>query len=226
MDTSTILCQRTMPWANEKLGDSKYYIHAYGGALTCLAEILGTTPDIVNGTLKAVNGFSTDQTGELDQIIWEKIVPAFPGWSAQFFTPYNNDIILQALGGAGRGVIVFVDAPDVVAGQLHAVRYIGGGQCHDPFTGTQRPTSDFPNVQSFVVITEIPKPAAAPEPPSEPAPPADSPINTEPAAPVVPEAPVAPSPAVTLANLPIHEKNAIVAQIENATVEIRKLLGL
>ncbi len=214
MDTSVILSQRTMPWGNEKLGSSKYYIHAYGSIITELAELFGTTPDIVNGTLNAVNGFSADATGEIDTVIWEKIVAAFPGWSAQFFDTYNNDTVVEALQ-AGRGVIVLVDSPETIPGVLHAVRYIGNGKCHDPFTGTERPTNDFPNVKAFVVLTKMP---AAP---SEP----ETPITSVPEAPIAPAAPES-SPAVTMANLPMHEKNAILAHMESATLEIKKLLGL
>lgn len=210
-----------MPWGNEILGTSKYYIHAYGAALTVLAEIMGITPSEANEKLKSVQGFGADAEGELDQIIWEKIVPAFPDWSAQFLQPYNNETVLDALS-KGQFVIVFTDgAPVGLPGFQHAVRYVGNGRCHDPFTGTDRPTSDFPDVKSFVVLTRMVSqpqmPAADVTPPlADPLPTATE--NSQP----VGES----SPAVTLVNLPAHEKEAIVKQLENATVEIKKLLGL
>jgi|SRR5579864_1402672 len=203
-----ILSQKTLPWGNVLIGSSKYYIHAYGSVLTELAEVFETTPDIINEKLKAVNGFSADKDGELDQVIWEKIVPAFPGWSAQYFDTYNNDVVLTSLQ-ANRGVIVFADgAPIEQPGLLHAVRYIGEGKCHDPYTGTERPTNDFPDVKAFVVLTKVEAPAA---PKIEEA---------------IPEAPKTPDVAVTMANLPLHEKNAIIAHAENALNEIKKLLGV
>ncbi len=131
------------PWANEKIGLTNNLIHARGDQLTLLAEILGNTPSDVNESLKEIQGFRDDQ------IIWEMLLVAYPGWSAQVITPYNNDFVLDALS-KGQFVIVVTDT--------QSVRYMGGGVCHDPKTGTERLTSDFPNVQSFIVITHTPEP--------------------------------------------------------------------
>src|ERR1035437_1930882 len=99
-----ILSQRTMPWANQLLGTSKFYIHAYGCFITCIAEIVGTTPDIVNEKLNEVGGFAADSTGELDEVIWSKIAEAFPGWTAALHTPYDNTTVLAMLQ-AGNSVL-------------------------------------------------------------------------------------------------------------------------
>jgi hypothetical protein len=219
-----ILSQKTMPWGNELLGASKYYIHAYGSTLTVLAEILGLTPSEVNEKLKALGGFGPGGLeGELYEIIWEKIVPAFPGWSAQFIAPYNNEAVVDAIA-KGRSVIVLVDgAPIGLVGTQHAVRYIGNAMCHDPFTGTERPTSDFPDVKAFIVLTHTPVPAEEPVEVENPAPVEATGISGGTVDTTgTPTAPV----DITLANLPMHEKTAIVAQLEKATEEIKKLLAL
>lgn len=206
-----------MPWGNELLGSSKYYIHAFGGALTILAEIVGLTPSEVNEKLKAIDAFGPDATGEKDQIIWEKISVAFPGWSAQFIEPYNNDVVLDGLS-KGRSILVLVDGEPVyqLGGHLHALRYMGNGICHDPMTGAERPTNDFPNVKSFVVLTFVqPEVAKAEEETVAPA----SPEVTPPTNPDT-------TPVVTFANLPMNEKEAILAQVQKAQEEIKKLLAI
>lgn len=234
-----ILSQKTMPWGNELLGTSKYYIHAYGSALTSLAEILGMTPSEVNEKLKSVDGFVADKDGEIDQIIWEKIVAAFPEWSAQFIEPYNNETVLDALSKGQFVIVLTANSPLGDPELLHAVRYMGNGICHDPFTGTERPTLDFPDVKSFIVLThnmsavssEVPagvaenltETAPVAEPTIEQSAPVD-PVAAEP----TPESHIDPEPslAVTLANLPAHEKQAVINQIETALGEVKKLLGL
>ena len=245
----TILNQRDPKWANILLGTSKYYIHAYGCFITVLAEILGTTPDDVNTKLNAVSGFAADSTGELDEVIWSKVAEAFPGWMADFHTPYDNTQVV-ALLTAGNSVIVQVDAAPIGnPGGLHAVRYIGGGMLHDPWTGTIRPTSDFPNVKAFNVLTKVMLAATEPATPAQPIEPAQNPnmykgldlTNTDSMKAAIdtwkdvedgvfvrkdsiqatPEAPV-----VTLSNLPPHEKEAVMNRIQNVSDEVKSLLGL
>lgn len=148
-----ILSQRTMPWGNELLGFSNLYIHATGCFITVLAEILETTPDDVNNKLKAVNGFAPDVNKQLSEVIWAKVAEAFPGVSCNMVTPYDNDAVLNELN-LGASVIVEVPAAPIGGTGIHAVRYMGGGLLHDPWTGTERPTSDFPNPISYVVVTK------------------------------------------------------------------------
>jgi len=130
------------PWANEKIGFSNNLIHAKGDQITILAEILALTPIEINEKLKESHSFIDDQ------IMWDKLFLAFPEWSAQVTEPYSNDLVLQALQ-AGRSVIVLTEK--------QAIRYMGGGVCHDPKTGTERPTRDFPEVKSFIVLTHLSK---------------------------------------------------------------------
>lgn len=161
---SQILGQKTMPWGNEKLGTSKYYIWAKGCFITELAECLGLTPDVVNQKLNAVGGFKADTTGEHDEVIWAKVAEAFPGWNATFVSPYDNDAVKAALA-AGHSVIVQVPADPIGApGGLHAVRYIGDHKLHDPWTASERPTSDFPNPTAFNVISKVVVPVEPPAP--------------------------------------------------------------
>lgn len=148
-------------WANTPIGFSKNLIHAKGSAVVLLAEIMDLSPIEVNEKLKSVEGFTEDQ------ILWEKIVPAFPNWSAQVIAPYDNKAVLDALS-SDRFVIVLTE-------NGHAVRYMGNGICHDPLDGTEKPTSTYPNVKACVILTHIVKPEdiSLVEPPVEP--PKDSP---------------------------------------------------
>lgn len=180
MADNTVLSQRSMPWGNQLLGTTNLYIHAVGCFVTALAQILGLTPDVVNEKLKAVNGYTSD-----GQIIWDKIAEAFPGWSAVKYTPYNNDIALQAIQ-EGKGLIAEVSAAPIGGTGLHGVGYIGNGQCDDPWTGTVRPTTDFPDVSAMVLISPPPAIATAqPQP--------ESPVGPSPEAPAVEEKPAAAS---------------------------------
>lgn len=146
-----ILSQLDPRWASLKLGNSPYTIGQSGCFITEIAEILGITPDVVNQKLLSGGGYTSDGT-YLDLVTWTKIAELFPNYSASYQTPYNNDAVLAALQ-AGNSVIVEVSAAPIGGSGIHAVRYIGNQQCHDPWTGKIRPTSDFPTVYSFVVIS-------------------------------------------------------------------------
>lgn len=203
-----LLSQKSLPHANNLIGHSKYYIHAYGDQITLIAEIMGLTPDEVNERLTAVDGYSADLTGELTQVIWEKIVPAFPEWAAQYIEPYNNEVVLDALS-KGRGVIVLAD---------HAVRYMGGGVLHDPIDGTEKPTSTYPNVKAFVVLTHI-IPKGTPEGNGED----PGKHEVEPPIEFLKDTP----PRVTsISTLPLAEKKLILKHLKKATREIKKLLAI
>lgn len=157
------------PWGNTLLGFSSYYVWAKGCTITELAEILGITPDVFNDKFKLVDGFALDINKQKALVNWSKIAEAFPGVTATKVPTYNNDAVLAELAG-GASVLVEVPADPIGnPGGTHWVRYIGNHKLHDPWTGTERPTSDFPNPKSYVVITgtwqkEQPKPAPAPTP--------------------------------------------------------------
>lgn len=149
---SEILGQRVLPQANVLLGFSNYYIHAKGCLITELAECIGVSVEEVNDKLKNVAGFAADATGQVSLVIWAKIAEAFPGITVERFWAYNNDDVLAKLA-EGKSVIVEVSATPIGGTGSHFVRYIGDGKLHDPWTGTERPTSDFPDVKGYAVVS-------------------------------------------------------------------------
>jgi hypothetical protein len=172
-----ILSQKDPRWGNLHLGTSIFYIWAKGCLLTELSEALGITPNDANEKLKSVGGFAPPKGLPDDQIeanrnliIWDKIAQAFPGVEVRRVWNYNNDDVLASLA-AGASVLVEVDAAPIGGTGKHWVRYIGDHKLHDPGTGTERPTSDFPNQSGYAVITgnvvkpeeEKPQEPAAPE---------------------------------------------------------------
>ena len=131
----TPLSQRNPLWGNKYLGFSNTYIRDYGCTITGLSMILGTTPDVVNDRLKAVNGFAN---GNL--VIWSKIPEAFPGISQRRIWTYNNDDVKNNVPN------VMVEVPPNAIGGVsgkHWVVFIGNQECLDPWTGSKRPTNDF-----------------------------------------------------------------------------------
>ena len=137
------LNQRDPKWGNIKLGNSDTYIKDYGCTITCIAMIVGTTPNIVNDRLKAVGGFS----GNL--VIWAKIADAFPGITVKRIWSYDNGDVSANV----PNVLVEVPAYPIGGSGRHWVVYIGNQQCNDPWTGLVRPTSDFPNPSGYCVLT-------------------------------------------------------------------------
>ncbi len=136
------LTQRDPRWGNLFLGNSNLYIRDFGCTITCLAMILGTTPDVVNERLKAVGGFS----GAL--VIWAKIVDAFHGVQVKRVWNYdNNEVRINV-----PNVLVEVPAYPIGGTGKHWVVFIGNQHCNDPWTGLERPTSDFPNPSGYCII--------------------------------------------------------------------------
>lgn len=162
--SDTVLSQRVMPWGNQLLASTNLYIHAVGCFITCIAQIVGTTPDVVNKKLKAVGGFTQDGL-----VIWAKVSEAFPEFTFTFYQAYNNDIALAAIQD-GKKVIAEVSAAPIGGAGLHAVVYIGNQQCADPWTGTVRPTSDFPDVRAMVLVQKHAAQQTPTPPAAEPAP--------------------------------------------------------
>lgn len=139
----TRLSQRDLRWGGMYQGFSNLYIRDYGCTITCLAMIIGTTPDVVNQRLKAVNGF----LGAL--VIWGKIEEAFPGIKAKRVWSYDNTDVLANV----PNVLVEVPAYPIGGTGKHWVVFIGNHRLNDPWTGLERATSDFPNPSGYCVLT-------------------------------------------------------------------------
>lgn len=184
---SEILSQQDPRWANIKIGNSAYYIWAKGCFITEIAQAIGSTPDVVNEKLTAVNGYADDGTGQIADVIWDKIKEAFPGWSATYVSGYDNAAVLKNLE-EGNKVLVEVSAAPIGGDGLHCVEYIGGGQCYNcwPNPGVQVPTSTFPDVKAYVILqktaqatTDSGEVTPAPSDPVTTTPPANDPGATQ-----------------------------------------------
>lgn len=136
--------QRDPRWANIPVGFGIQTISQIGCTISVIGDILGITPDVVNERLKAVNGFAN---GNL--VIWAKIAEAFPGIAVRRVWSYNNDDVKANV----PNVIVEVPAAPIGGRGSHWVNYIGNHQLKDPWTGSIRATSDFPNPTGYAVIT-------------------------------------------------------------------------
>jgi len=154
----TILNQQDPKWADINLGSSTYKMWASGCFVTEIAQVLGTTPDVVNAALNAVGGFAADGTNkpdgtpQLSLVIWSKLALAFPGITAVYKTPYDNADVLSQLT-AGNKVLCEVSAAPIGGTGIHCVEYIGNQQLNDPWTGKVRPTTDFGTPSAYVVIS-------------------------------------------------------------------------
>lgn len=143
--------QRDSQWANIPLGDGSTTIGISGCTISVIGDVLGITPDVVNSMLKAVNGFSKAW------VVWyyangvKPLEQAFPGITVNRIWTYNNDDVIAQLA-AGNQVIVEVPAVPIGGTGSHWVQYIGNHQLKDPWTGTVRPTSDFPNPTGYAVF--------------------------------------------------------------------------
>lgn len=150
-----ILGQRDPKWGDIKLGTSNTFIKDYGCTITCIAMIVGTTPNIVNDRMKAVGGFAN---GNL--VIWDKIPQAFPGVNVKRVWSYDNADVLANV----PNVLVEVPGKYIGGTGKHWVVYVGNKKMYDPWTGKERPTSDMPEQSGYCVLTG--KWNAAPTPPS------------------------------------------------------------
>ncbi len=137
-----ILSQNDPRWKNIKLGFSNTTIGNYGCTITCIAMIVGVTPDVVNQRLKDVNGFA-----EGNLVIWAKIEEAFPGIKVRRVWTYDNADVKKSLP-----CLVEVDGKPI-GGFRHWVVYTGNQKCYDPWDGKEDPTSDYPNPTSYCVIS-------------------------------------------------------------------------
>ncbi len=144
--------QRDPKWANIPVGFGEQTIGQIGCTISVIGDVLGLTPPEVNDGLKAVNGFSDGTTiGAGNLVVWAKITEVFPGTQIKRVWTYDNNDVLANI----PNVIVEVPAIPIGGRGSHWVRYLGNEQLEDPWTGTVRPTSDFPNPTGYCVI--IPK---------------------------------------------------------------------
>lgn len=148
------LSQRDPKWGSQKLGYGNTTIHDYGCTITALAMLLETTPNVVNDKLKVVGGFTGPNQNLL---IWSKIKDAFP--NAEFeWREYNyedeadNIKVKDAIEKYG-GCLVEVDFDNTPrTDNRHWVLLIGNKRLLDPWTGTERPTSDYTIYTGYSII--------------------------------------------------------------------------
>jgi hypothetical protein len=136
------LSQRDKRWGSIKLGTSDTTISGYGCTITCISMIIGTTPDVANERLKAVNGYAQ---GNL--VIWDKLAEAFPGIKIKRVWSYDNADVLANV----PNVLVEVDGKPI-GGYRHWVVYIGSKKMIDPWDGTEKSTTSYPSPVSYCVI--------------------------------------------------------------------------
>lgn len=136
-----ILSQNDPRWKNTTLGTSNVTIGNYGCTITCIAMLLGTTPDVVNKRMVDVQGFA-----EGNLVIWSKIEEAFPGINVRRVWIYNNDDVKNNLP-----CMVEVDGKPI-GGYRHWIVYTGNQRCYDPWDGHDDPTSDYPDPKSYCVL--------------------------------------------------------------------------
>ena|SRR3990167_861627 len=175
------LNQRDPRWARQQLGTSNTTIGSHGCTITCIAMLVGTTPDVVNKELKRVGAFAN---GNL--VIWSKVPIAFPQLTfVKRVNSYNNDDVKANLPCL---VEVDFDGSPVTFGN-HWVVFIGNKRLLDPWTGQNRPTSSYPILKGYsifkkkdgIIAPEVPKPSeqastiiidstteAPPQPPTTP----------------------------------------------------------
>lgn len=136
------LSQRDKRWKDIKLGFSDTTIGDYGCTITCIAMIVGTTPDVVNERLKQVQGFAQ---GNL--VIWAKIEQAFTGIKVRRVWTYDNADVKANV----KHVLVEVDGKPI-GGYRHWVVYVGNQKLYDPWDGQEDPTSDYASPVSYCVL--------------------------------------------------------------------------
>ena len=131
----TIVSQRDPKWVNTTLGTSGT-IGQYGCTITSLGYLVGLTPDKVNDRMKAVSGYAS---GNL--VLWGKVQEAI-GVTCYRYYGWDNQKVLDAIAANGA-VLGEVDASAIGGSGKHWVVLVGDKKCQDPWTGVERPTSDF-----------------------------------------------------------------------------------
>lgn len=139
-----IVSQRDPKWSTIKLGTSDVTIGGYGCTITSLGYLVGLTPDKVNERMNAVGGYAN---GNL--VIWKKIQEAI-GVTCYRYYGWDNQKVLDAITTNGA-VLGEVDGAAIGGTGKHWIVLTGNKKCQDPWTGVERPTSDF----SFTGYTTV-----------------------------------------------------------------------
>lgn len=147
-----ILSQKDKRWASKLLGfntEPQYNIGNYGCLITSQAMFLETTPDLVNDKLKAVNGFVNGGF-----YVYGSLQKAYPQVLSEKVTQTPNPLTdtqlkeIKVALDSGKFVMVGIDAiPNTQAYDQHFVLLASYSsdnfEIHDPWTGTERPLSDY-----------------------------------------------------------------------------------
>ena len=143
-------------WSGIPVGTGIQTIGQVGCTISVIGNILNLTPVEVNNRLKSLPKDKNGFTGYAYQnlVYWTRLAEAFPGISVARVDGYNNDIVK----GQVPNVICEVSAVPIGGRGKHWVQYIGGGKCRDPFTGRERPTSDFGLPSGYAIIIPAFKP--------------------------------------------------------------------
>lgn len=151
------LSQRDSRWGWRTLGFSSALIRDYGCVITCLTMLARET-DVsrVNDLLKSTGNYNYYNNpggaylGNL--VVWGNIPRALKNLKyVARVKPYNNEAV-KAHIAKGFPVIVQVDAAPIGAPQTdHYVLFLGDQKLADPWTGTIRPTSDFPVLKGYAL---------------------------------------------------------------------------
>lgn len=131
----TIVSQRDSKWANIKVGAGDGTIGQVGCTITSLGYLVGLTPDKVNERINAVGGYS------VNLVLWGKMLEAI-GVQCYRYTTYDNTKVKEAIASDGA-VLGEVSAVAIGGTGKHWVVMTGDGKVQDPWTGKERPTSDF-----------------------------------------------------------------------------------
>lgn len=148
----TIYNQRDPRWKNQKFGKDAT-IGKYGCTLTTIAMILDITPDKVAKRLDEVGAFVNGKGGKGNLLDWSKLHEAFPQITYVLRkSPYNNTDVKN---NTPCLVVTDFDGNPKTNGQ-HWVLFIGNKKLWDPWTGTERPTSVYSDLQGYCLIKRKP----------------------------------------------------------------------
>lgn len=152
--------------ANTLLGFSDMTISQGGCLITALGTLLNLDPNTTNERLKGVNGFAAPQNSDQrNLLIWAKVAEAFPPVTATRVWSYNEEDVMAHTGS----VLVEVSGEPIGGGKngKHWIILKDADTCIDPFTGTERPYSDFPVRYGYAIINGIEAPIEVPSTPEE-----------------------------------------------------------
>ncbi len=134
----TIVSQRDERWAGIMVGSGDKNIGQAGCTITALGYLVGLTPDKVNAELNRVAGY------QVNLVIWAKVAEAIgvTCYRHKGYEDADNDKVAEAIARDGA-CLGEVDAAAIGGTGKHWVVMTGDHKCQDPWTGTERPTSDF-----------------------------------------------------------------------------------